>query len=217
MHAALGRLRQARRGDVRTGCRSAVRGGGRPERPKDDFLHTRIKRPGRRRDGEEVKAEEAITGAVDFFYVRPLRRIIPLETFRYVVCGGINMLLGWVLYALLYRYAIGDFYLDLWVVVMSPHVLALAVQFCITFFTGFWLNRHVTFSLSTLSGGSQLFRYVLQAAGALLLNYLLLKIFVEVFRIYAPLARPLTDAVVVVYSYLTARFFTFRTAGKRPE
>lgn len=92
-----------------------------------------------------MKAAEIITRMVDFFYVKPLRRIIPLETFRYAVCGGINMLLGWVLYALLYKYVIRGCYLDLGFVVMSPHVLALAVQFVITFFTGFWLNRNVTF------------------------------------------------------------------------
>ena len=163
-----------------------------------------------------MKAAEIITRMVDFFYVKPLRRIIPLETFRYAVCGGINMLLGWVLYALLYKYVIRGCYLDLGFVVMSPHVLALAVQFVITFFTGFWLNRNVTFSLSPLSSRRQLLRYVLQAGGALLLNYLLLKLLVEAAHLYAPLARPLTDAVVVVYSYLTARFFTFRTAGMRP-
>lgn len=160
----------------------------------------------------QMKAAETITKAVDFFYAKPLRRMIPLETFRYIVCGGANMLLGWLLYALLYKYVIRGAYLDLGFVVMSPHVLALAVQFVITFFTGFWLNRNVTFALSTLSGGRQLFRYVLQTAGALLLNYLLLKLFVEGAHLYAPLARPLTDAAVVVYSYLTARFFTFRTA-----
>ena len=53
-----------------------------------------------------MKAAEIITRMVDFFYVKPLRRIIPLETFRYAVCGGINMLLGWVLYALVYKYVI---------------------------------------------------------------------------------------------------------------
>lgn len=126
-----------------------------------------------------MKAAEIITRMVDFFYVKPLRRIIPLETFRYAVCGGINMLLGWVLYALLYKYVIRGCYLDLGFVVMSPHVLALAVQFVITFFTGFWLNRNVTFSLSPLSSRRQLLRYVLQAGGALLLNYLLLKLLVE--------------------------------------
>ena len=41
---------------------------------------------------------------VDFFYVKPLRRIIPLETFRYAVCGGINMLVGVGALCLLYKY-----------------------------------------------------------------------------------------------------------------
>lgn len=159
-----------------------------------------------------VGLAEAITRAINYLYVKPLRRIVPCETFRYAVCGGLNLVLGWIIYTLVFRYVIAGRYLDLGFVVMSPHIATLFIQFPVTFLTGFWLNRNVTFSLSTLSGGTQLFRYVLQNAGAFLLSYLLMKLFVEAVHLYAPLAKPVTDAVVVVYSYLTARFFTFRTS-----
>lgn len=154
---------------------------------------------------------EAITRCIDFLYIRPLRGIIPLETFRYAVCGVANLFFGWGIYTVVYACIVAGRYLDLGFVVMSPHVLSLCIQFPITFFTGFWLNRHVTFSLSPLSGRTQLFRYLLQTGGSFLVNYLFLKLFVETLHLYAPLAKPLVDAVVVVYSYLTARFFTFRT------
>ncbi len=162
-----------------------------------------------------MKPAEAITRAIDFLYVGPIRRIIPLETFRYAVCGGVNMALGsLVIYPILYRYVVDGRFLDLGIVMMSPHILTLFMQYPITFFAGFWLNRHVTFTLSTLKGGTQLFRYLLQSAGSFLLNYLLMKLLVEVADIYAPVARPITDLIVVVYSYLAAKFFTFRTGGR---
>ena len=159
-----------------------------------------------------MKAAEIITRMVDFFYVKPLRRIIPLETFRYAVCGGINMLLGWVLYALLYKYVIRGCYLDLGFVVMSPHVLALAVQFVITFFTGFWLNRYVTFRHSPLPTGTQLFRYLLSIGGSVIVNYAGLKFFVEFCGLWATPSQMLATFVTMIYSYLAAKYFTFRHA-----
>ena len=157
-----------------------------------------------------MKAAEIITRMVDFFYVKPLRRIIPLETFRYAVCGGINMLLGWVLYALLYKYVIRGCYLDLGFVVMSPHVLALAVQFVITFFTGFWLNRHIAFHGSPLRGRVQLFRYLISVLGSVLLNYLLLKFFVEAVHLYPTPSQAVTSLLIIGYSYLMQKYFSFR-------
>lgn len=136
--------------------------------------------------------------------------MVPRSVFRYAVCGAANLVLGWVIYTLLYRYVVAGRYVDLGFVVMSPHISSLCIQFVITFFTGFWLNRHVTFSLSSLSGTAQMTRYVLQVCGSFLLNYAVTKLLVEILGIYPPLAKPLTDAIVVVYSYLTARFFTFR-------
>ena len=77
-----------------------------------------------------MKAAEIITRMVDFFYVKPLRRIIPLETFRYAVCGGINMLLGWVLYALLYKYVIRGYRPSAAAASFSVTYCRRAVRFC---------------------------------------------------------------------------------------
>ena len=32
-----------------------------------------------------------LTRIIDIFYLPPLRRLVPLQTFRYAVCGGANM------------------------------------------------------------------------------------------------------------------------------
>ena len=31
-----------------------------------------------------------LTRIIDIFYLPPLRRLVPLQTFRYAVCGGVN-------------------------------------------------------------------------------------------------------------------------------
>jgi putative flippase GtrA len=47
----------------------------------------------------------------------------------------------------------------------------------------------------------------------LALNYLLLKIFVEVFHIYPVLAQVFTIAIVVVFSYIAQRNFSFKAGN----
>ena len=95
-------------------------------------------------------------------------------------------------------------------VVISPHVASLVVVFPITFFTGFWLNRNVAFRSVEVGQGRQLFKYALTVVGSLLLNYVCIKLFVEVAGIWPTPAKALTTAVCVAYSYLSGRYFTFK-------
>ena len=155
---------------------------------------------------------DKIGSLIDLCYVRPLSRYLSPTMFRYAVCGAGNMVLDVVWYYLIYHYIIALRFIDLGVVVVSPHVASLAVVFPITFFTGFWLNRNVAFRSIEVGQGVQLFRYALTVAGSLLLNYVCIKLFVEVCHIWPTPAKALTTAVCVVYSYLLGRYFTFRKA-----
>ena len=159
-----------------------------------------------------MRVAEKIGSLIDLCYVRPLSRYLSPTMFRYAVCGAGNMVLDVVWYYLIYHYIIALRFIDLGVVVVSPHVASLAVVFPITFFTGFWLNRNVAFRSIEVGQGVQLFRYALTVAGSLLLNYVCIKLFVEVCHIWPTPAKALTTAVCVVYSYLLGRYFTFRKA-----
>ena len=55
-------------------------------------------------------------------------------------------------------------------------------------------------------------RYALSVGGAVLLNYLCMKLFVEVFDIWPTPAKLVTSALSALYSFLAARYFTFRGA-----
>ena len=159
-----------------------------------------------------MRAAEKIGALIDLFYVRPLSRYVSHTMFRYAVCGGVNMVLDVVWYYIIYHYIVAQHFIDLGVVVMSPHVASLVVVFPITFFTGFWLNRNVAFRSMEMGQGRQLLRYALSVVGSILLNYVCIKLFVEVVGIWPTPAKALTTVVSVVYSYLAGRYFTFRKA-----
>ena len=151
-----------------------------------------------------------ITKAIDLFYIKPLRRVFSQQVFRYLACGGITAFLDAVWYYLIYHYIVCEHFINLGVVTISPHIAALCVVFPITFFTGFWLNRHVAFRVTKFSSRGQLLRYAISVAGSILINYLCMKLFVECLNIWPTPSKMLTTVVSVAYSYLAAKYFTFK-------
>jgi len=156
---------------------------------------------------------DVIIRIVDSFYF-PFLRFIPVEIFRYAVTGGANTLFDILLYFVFYRYVLDRQIVELGFVAISPHIAAFLIVFPITFITGFLLAKYVTFTASELRGKIQLFRYGLTVAGAIFLNYVLLKVFVEQFGWYATFSKIVTTVIVVTYSYLFQRYFSFQTAKK---
>lgn len=148
---------------------------------------------------------------IDWFYF-PFLRFIPPEIFRYAVTGGLNTILDLLLYFVFYRFILDKQIVDLGFVAISPHIAAFLMVFPITFLTGFILAKYVTFSASELKGRIQLFRYGLTVFGAIVLNYVFLKLFVEHFGWYATVSKGVTTVIVVIYSYIAQRYFSFKTA-----
>lgn len=152
---------------------------------------------------------QKLINIVDVLYVKPLHRLISRNLFGYGLCGAVNMSLDIVWYFLIYHFVVRENFVDLGFVVISPHISSLFIVFPITFFTGFWLNRHVAFRTTMVSSRKQLFRYALSVAGSILINYVCMKIFVEVCGIWPTPSKMLTTIVSVCYSYLMARYITF--------
>lgn len=151
-----------------------------------------------------------ITKAIDLVYIKPLRALVPQQVFRYLACGAITALLDAIWYYIIYHYIVGEKFIEIGSLVVSPHIAALCVVFPITFFTGFWLNRNVAFRVTNLASLPQLAKYALTVAGSILLNYGCMKLFVEVFGIWATPSKILTTVVCAVYSFIAGRYFTFK-------
>ena len=154
---------------------------------------------------------EKISHVVDSLYIRRLESVISRQLFRYGVCGATNMALDTLWYYIIYHYIIALRYIDLGVDVVSTHIASLIIVFPITFLTGFWLNRHVAFQVTAYRTRGQLIRYALSVVGAILLNYVLMKLFVEHCHIWATPSKMLTTVISSAYSFLAAKYFTFRT------
>jgi putative flippase GtrA len=152
-----------------------------------------------------------VLNLLDWIYL-PFRKFIPPETFRYAVMGGLNTILDIALYFICYNFILQKQLVDLGFVVMSGHIASFVFVFPVTFATGFWLAKYITFTSSPVKGRIQLFRYALSVTGSILLNYILLKLLVEVFYIWPTVSKLITTIVVVIYSYIIQRYFTFKTS-----
>ncbi len=162
-----------------------------------------------------MRFADRITALIDWFYIRPVAVLMPRQTFRYAVCGGITYLvLDPVFYFLIYNYVVAHRFFDLGLVVLSPHIAAMLLVFPITFFNGFWLNRNVAFRHSSVRTHTQLLRYLLSIGGSVLLTYAGMKFFVEACGIWPTPAKVATTLVTMVYSFLAAKYFTFRHAAE---
>lgn len=154
--------------------------------------------------------QQLLIRLVDWLYIAPFKRLVSRDIFAYGLCGGANMALDTLWYFVIYHYIVAERFIDLGVVIVSPHIASLIVVFPITFFTGFWLNRNVAFRATEYKTRGQLIRYALSVLGSIALNYLCMKLFVEHLYIWPTPSKMLTTAVSVVYSFLAAKYFTFR-------
>lgn len=153
---------------------------------------------------------QRITRIIDAVYITPVNRIVSREFFRYAVCGATNMTLDALWYFLIYHFIVAKQFIDLGFVVVSPHISSLIIVFPITFFTGFWLNRNVAFAATQYKTRRQLMRYALSVVGSIILNYVCMKLFVESLSIWPTPSKLLTTVISVGYSFLAAKYYTFR-------
>ncbi len=135
---------------------------------------------------------------------------MPLQTYRYAFCGGANAAFGLLTYFIGYRFLFAGRIFDMGFFAFKPHIAALFLSSTITFFIGFLLNRYVVFTSSYLRGRIQLFRYFLSFAFNLVVNYLMLKLLVEILHLDAVWSQVITIILVIGISYLTQKHFTFR-------
>lgn len=151
-----------------------------------------------------------LTKCIDRLYIKRLEPIISRYFFRYAVCGASNMALDTLWYFAIYHYIVAERFVDLGFVVISPHIASLIIVFPITFFTGFWLNRHVAFEATKYSSRRQLCRYALTVVGAILINYGCMKLFVEHLLFWPTPSKMITTVISACYSFLAAKYYTFR-------
>lgn len=161
-------------------------------------------------------ARDLVLPVIDFFYP-PFKKIMGIQTFRYAASGGINTGLGFIIFYIGFKFLFREVPVDLGFYVFEAHSAALLLAFCFCFPFGFFLMKYVVFSDSKMKGKVQLFRYFMLYAFNLLLNYILLRLFVESLKVYPTFAQVITTIIIILFSYIAQRNFTFRIRNAEDE
>lgn len=127
------------------------------------------------------------------------------------------MLLDIFIYYISYNFILHKQILDLGFIAFKPHIAALWMAFCVSFPVGFLLAKYVVFTTSELRGRIQLFRYLLIVGINLVLNYAFLKTLVEYMNFYPTIARMFTTCILVTFSFLSQKHFTFKERKESHE
>lgn len=129
--------------------------------------------------------------------------------FRYLACGGFNTSLSIFLSWFSLHYIVPE-QLDILGISIHDYVLAFMISFCISFPVGFAFSKYIVFPDSNLGGKVQIFRYFVLIMACLVLNYILIKFFVEVCDFWPTPSYILTAVFVAVFSFISQRKFTFK-------
>ena len=152
-----------------------------------------------------------ILSVIDFFYPW-FKKLMPVQTFRYAACGGVNTCLDISLFFVSYNFILKKEPVHFYFLTIGPHIAAFLIGFLVTFPIGFYLSRYVVFQETTVRKREQLGKYFTVVLGCLLLNYGFLKLFVDLLHWYPTPSKIVTTFFVVAFSYLTQKNYTFKAA-----
>jgi putative flippase GtrA len=151
---------------------------------------------------------KAILAFIDFFHP-PFKKYISLHNFRYLATGGSTFVFGYIAYYLAYKFFFNTEEVTFWFLTLKRETAALAVDFAFVIPYSFILNRYVVFTHSEIRGRVQLFRFLNLQFINILLNFFLLKFFVDILQVYPTVARLVISVMIALFSYLYQHYFTF--------
>jgi putative flippase GtrA len=132
------------------------------------------------------------------------------KKFKYAFIGCINVGLSWVVYLISFHLLLQRNNVVLFsLITISAHVFALILSFIFVTVSGFFLNFYFVFKSSNTNIPFKLFKYFISNSGSLILNYIFLKIFVDLLHWWPFFSQVLASSLTVFYSYLMQNRFTF--------
>ncbi len=157
-----------------------------------------------------LKLHKLANKTLDFLY-QPFKGFLPVDSFRYIICGGANTGFEAILYFIFYNFIFQRQVIEFVFLTVSPHIAAFLIVFPIVFFSGFLLSRYLVFKRSILKGKVQLTRFAITILTSLIMQYFFMKIFVDWLNFYPTPSKILTSAVVAIFTFLAHRYFSFST------
>lgn len=132
------------------------------------------------------------------------------QTYYYLVCGGGNTVLGLIAYFIADHFLFHKENVDFGFIIMKSHIASLAFSVLTTFPIGFLLNKYIVWSHSNISTFKQFYRHFGFVMLFSVMNYVILKIFVEYFNWWHFPSQFLTISIIVIFSYFSQKYISFR-------
>lgn len=164
-----------------------------------------------------LKTRNLILQIIDFFHP-VFSRWIDRQAFRYLACGGSNQVLNIFIYWFSFNVILDK--KDIPIPDSGPiagPIASFIIASAVTIPIGFLLSKYVVFQESNLKGRIQLFRYISLVALNFVLNYWMLKLFINVMGIYPTPSQTITIILLAVFSYIVQRFFTFKVKTEKSK
>jgi hypothetical protein len=77
-----------------------------------------------------------ITLIIDFFSP-PFKKFMPINFFRYLSCGGLNVIFDWVLFFIFFHYIFNEQIVDFGIIAFKPHIAAFCLLFQLLYYRAF--------------------------------------------------------------------------------
>ncbi len=150
-----------------------------------------------------------IINILNVLYLKQIRNLIPKQTFFYLACGGSNMVLDAIIYAIIYNFVLDKQDIIIFGYVISAAIMSFFITVPIIFLTGFWLSKNISFTNSTNSNNKQRLRYLSVTISNILIKLFGLKLLIMI-NIWPSIANVSMTIVTVIFSYIMQRFYTFK-------
>lgn len=149
-----------------------------------------------------------INKILDFVY--PLFKFfLPKSTFRYLVCGGSNAVLDFILFSIIYNCILKGNIIQISIWTISPHIASLYISLFCTMPTGFLLSKHIVFKSSSKNKREAL-KYFIIVFISLFLNYVLMKFFVEILYLSPIISKISTATIIILFNYFSQKKIAFQ-------
>lgn len=159
------------------------------------------------------KVRDFILSIIDFFYP-PFKKLIGIQTFRYLACGGSNALLNLLVFSASYNFLFTSKVVYIMGFAISRYIAAYLLALSISFPVGFCLNKYVVFQSSNLLGRVQFIRYASLTVTNIFLDYFLLHLLVGYFKFWATPSQAFIIVILSLFSYFCQTYFSFKTIKK---
>ena len=136
-------------------------------------------------------------------------KILHNQVFRFIISAGAGFLVDVSAFYLFYHNLLTSPYYHIFSIGVRNSTLSLAISFCMGVIVNFLITRYMVFTESKLPFHKQFMRFASVACIGFFANLAVIKVLIQVFGIYPPVARIGAALSLFFASYFIHKVFSF--------